>query len=44
MGIRLLYHWIPRMLSYTEENYIKAIYHLADGGNKAVLTNEIAEL
>ena len=31
------------MLSYTEENYIKAIYHLADGGNKAVLTNEIAE-
>jgi len=31
------------MLSYTEENYIKAIYHLADGGKKAVLTNEIAE-
>jgi DtxR family Mn-dependent transcriptional regulator len=32
------------MLSYTEENYIKAIYHLADGGKKAVLTNEIAEV
>ena len=32
------------MLSYTEENYIKAIYHLADGGKKTVLTNEIAEV
>ena len=31
------------MLSFTEENYIKAIYHLADGGNKPVLTNEIAD-
>src|SRR5687768_2007849 len=31
------------MLSYTEENYLKAIYHLAEGGTKAVLTNEIAE-
>src|SRR5687768_4435348 len=31
------------MLSFTEENYIKAIYHLADGGKKAVLTNEIAD-
>ncbi len=32
------------MLSYTEENYLKAIYHLAQGGTKAVLTNEIAEM
>jgi DtxR family Mn-dependent transcriptional regulator len=31
------------MLSYTEENYLKAIYRLSDGGSKAVLTNEIAE-
>jgi DtxR family transcriptional regulator, Mn-dependent transcriptional regulator len=31
------------MLSYTEENYLKSIYHLSDGGSKAVLTNEIAE-
>ena len=31
------------MLSYTEENYLKAIYRLSDGGVKAVLTNEIAE-
>jgi DtxR family Mn-dependent transcriptional regulator len=31
------------MLSFTEENYLKAIYHLSDGGTKAVLTNEIAE-
>lgn len=31
------------MLSYTEENYLKAIYHLSDSGSKAVLTNEIAE-
>jgi DtxR family Mn-dependent transcriptional regulator len=32
------------MLSYTEENYLKAIYHLSESGSKAVLTNEIAEL
>lgn len=32
------------MLSYTEENYLKAIYHLSSGGSKAVLTNEIAEV
>jgi DtxR family Mn-dependent transcriptional regulator len=32
------------MLSYTEENYLKAIYHLAEGGTKAVLTNEISEI
>jgi DtxR family Mn-dependent transcriptional regulator len=31
------------MLSFTEENYLKAIYRLSDGGVKAVLTNEIAE-
>lgn len=31
------------MLSFTEENYLKAIYRLSEGGNKAVLTNEIAE-
>ncbi len=31
------------MLSFTEENYLKAIYHLSDGGSKAVLTNELAE-
>lgn len=30
------------MLSLTEENYLKAIYHLSDGGSKAVLTNELA--
>lgn len=30
------------MLSYTEENYLKTIYHLSGGGQKAVLTNEIA--
>lgn len=30
------------MLSYTEENYLKTIYHLSEGGFKAVLTNEIA--
>ena len=31
------------MLSLTEENYLKAIYHLSDGGLKSVLTNELAE-
>ncbi|HEY5825965.1 MAG TPA: metal-dependent transcriptional regulator [Cyclobacteriaceae bacterium] len=31
------------MLSLTEENYLKAVYHLSDGGSKAVLTNELAE-
>lgn len=34
---------IDKMLSFTEENYLKAIYHLAEGGTKAVLTNEIAD-
>jgi DtxR family transcriptional regulator, Mn-dependent transcriptional regulator len=32
-----------RMLSFTEENYLKAIYRLSEDGSKAVLTNEIAE-
>lgn len=32
------------MLSFTEENYLKAIYRLSEGGDKAVLTNEIAEV
>jgi DtxR family transcriptional regulator, Mn-dependent transcriptional regulator len=32
------------MLSLTEENYLKAIYHLSQDGAKAVLTNEIAEV
>ena len=31
------------MLSFTEENYIKAIYHLSEGGATEVLTNAIAE-
>jgi DtxR family transcriptional regulator, Mn-dependent transcriptional regulator len=31
------------MLSYTEENYLKAIYRLSEGGAKSVLTNAIAE-
>lgn len=31
------------MLSLAEENYLKAIYHLSDGGSKSVLTNELAE-
>ncbi len=31
------------MLSYTEENYLKAIYHLSDDGTKEVLTNAIAD-
>lgn len=31
------------MLSFTEENYLKAIYRLSEGGMKAVMTNEIAE-
>lgn len=29
--------------SFTEENYLKAIYHLSREGDRAVLTNEIAE-
>ena len=30
------------MLSFTEENYLKAIYHLSDAGANSVLTNELA--
>lgn len=30
-------------LSYTEENYLKAIYHLSDGGKDSVNTNGLAE-
>ncbi len=31
------------MISYTEENYLKAIYHLSNGGEQSVTTNELAE-
>ncbi|MGF1637132.1 MAG: metal-dependent transcriptional regulator [Cyclobacteriaceae bacterium] len=31
-------------LSYAEENYLKAIYHLSDGGNNSVNTNAIADV
>ena len=31
------------MLSLTEENYLKAIYHLSKGGKIAVSTNALAE-
>ena len=31
------------MLSFTEENYLKSIYRLSEGGTKAVTTNAIAE-
>ena len=31
------------LLSLTEENYLKAVYHLSDGGSRSVLTNELAE-
>ena len=31
------------MLSLTEENYLKAIYHLSDGGSRSVSTNELAD-
>lgn len=32
------------MLSFTEENYLKAIYRLSEGGAKEVSTNSIAEV
>jgi DtxR family transcriptional regulator, Mn-dependent transcriptional regulator len=35
--------YILFMLSFTEENYLKTIYRLSEGGAKAVLTNAIAE-
>lgn len=31
------------MLSFVEENYLKAIYHLSSAGKKAVSTNALAE-
>jgi DtxR family Mn-dependent transcriptional regulator len=31
-------------LSFTEENYLKAIYRLSEGGTKSVSTNEIADV
>jgi DtxR family Mn-dependent transcriptional regulator len=31
------------VLSYTEENYIKAIFHLSGDGGEEVLTNDISE-
>jgi DtxR family Mn-dependent transcriptional regulator len=30
--------------SFTEENYLKAIYHLSSGNNSVVSTNQIAEI
>jgi DtxR family transcriptional regulator, Mn-dependent transcriptional regulator len=36
-----LYLWL--MLSFTEENYLKAIYHLSENGKLEVSTNAIAE-
>lgn len=32
------------MHSFTEENYLKAIYHLSEGNTEAVSTNQIAEM
>ena len=43
MHTRIFLYKKMHMLSFTEENYLKAIYHLAEGGTKAVLTNEIAD-
>ncbi len=31
------------MLSFAEENYLKAIYHLSDGGKNSVSTNAISD-
>ncbi|WP_323756604.1 metal-dependent transcriptional regulator [Roseivirga sp.] len=31
------------MLSFVEENYLKAIYHLSEGGKRSVNTNALAE-
>jgi len=31
-------------LSFAEENYLKAIYHLSDGGKQSVSTNAISEV
>jgi DtxR family Mn-dependent transcriptional regulator len=32
------------MLTFTEENYLKAIYHLSEGGTSPVSTNALAEV
>lgn len=32
------------MLSFTEENYLKAIYHLSNNGSNAVSTNAISDI
>lgn len=32
------------MLSYTEENYLKTIFHLSQAGQQSVLTNDIASV
>ncbi|MGK0488783.1 MAG: DtxR family Mn-dependent transcriptional regulator, partial [Candidatus Endobugula sp.] len=31
------------MLSFVEENYLKAIYHLSESGKRSVNTNTLAE-
>lgn len=31
------------MLSFVEENYLKAIYHLSESGKRAVNTNMLAD-
>jgi len=33
-----------KMFSFTEENYLKAIYHLSEAGTKPVLTNDLADV
>ncbi len=30
-------------LTYAEENYLKAVYHLSDGGKKSVSTNDLSQ-
>ncbi len=34
---------IPHNISFTEENYIKAIFHLSGNGEKEVFTNDISD-
>jgi len=34
---------MTKSLSFTEENYLKAIYHLSNGGNETVNTNALSE-
>jgi DtxR family Mn-dependent transcriptional regulator len=34
---------IPEKISFTEENYIKAIFHLSENGGKEVFTNDISD-